>query len=452
MIMAEFEFYGYTAPTNGTWMHDGTIYTYDKDFRTVARYKEYLATGMNILLLQHENEYDGEKWETSATKKCMDNAYKAGIKKIIVGDKRLKALCGENADLIGENSMFVSEKALEEHISQLIAPYREHPAFFGIQLKDEPRYYNLRAYGRVYKALKKAVPGIFLQCNLFPMGDSLERFSPDKTDPMEAFKEYLEKFLDETAGDSLCFDEYPFRRDGITHDYCLRSLQLAARICKERGVRLCMVIQTFGMLNKRGQITFRNCAENDVYWQLNLMAGLGVRNIGYFTYFTKQMSVSDGEKFLDGSSFINHDGTKTRLYYSVKKIHKEFQSFAKIIYDFKYNGMRVVSAEKKNRLPPYLDKVEKDPFLALVSICAVKGNLVVTESVKGKSVLYMVQNITDPFYKLKASAEVVFSTGYAVEKYYNGVLKEEFEGSVNHKILLAPGRAVFFRLRKSEKK
>ena len=67
-----FDFYGYNAPTWGRYYHDGQTYFLGEDFRSVKRYKEYKDIGFNICLLQHDNGYNGEEWETSSTKICLD--------------------------------------------------------------------------------------------------------------------------------------------------------------------------------------------------------------------------------------------------------------------------------------------------------------------------------------------------------------------------------------------
>ena len=100
-----FEFYGYCSPTSGKYYVDGNEYFMGEDFRTAKRYKEYKDVGFTILLLQHENSYSGEDFETSACNLCMREAVKAGIDKIIVSDTRLKELCEEET-LVGESGKF----------------------------------------------------------------------------------------------------------------------------------------------------------------------------------------------------------------------------------------------------------------------------------------------------------------------------------------------------------
>ena len=88
----EFLTYGYTGPTDGTWFRDDEQYNTGEDYRTEERYREYKEAGFNTLLIQGNEPYKGEDFETSVLKRTMDRAYAAGITRIIVYDSRLDAL------------------------------------------------------------------------------------------------------------------------------------------------------------------------------------------------------------------------------------------------------------------------------------------------------------------------------------------------------------------------
>ena len=140
MTRKHFDFYGYNNPTSGKYYMDGVeTYTLGEDFRTPKRFREYKAVGFNIALLQHENSYNGEPFEKSNCKKCMDAAYKAGLDKIYVSDGRLKELCTEEV-LVGENGKFQTEEELESYVRFCTEPYRNYPGFYGLQLFDEPKW------------------------------------------------------------------------------------------------------------------------------------------------------------------------------------------------------------------------------------------------------------------------------------------------------------------------
>ena len=70
----EFLTYGYTGPTDGTWFRDDEQYNTGEDYRTTERYAEYKDAGFNVLLLQGNEPYNGEPFETSILKRNMDRA------------------------------------------------------------------------------------------------------------------------------------------------------------------------------------------------------------------------------------------------------------------------------------------------------------------------------------------------------------------------------------------
>jgi hypothetical protein len=73
----EFNFFTYTAPTNGYYTHDGVQY-FTEDFQTVERYKEYKDAGLNMLMLTGASGYGGGEWEKSPANKCLPTLTKRG--------------------------------------------------------------------------------------------------------------------------------------------------------------------------------------------------------------------------------------------------------------------------------------------------------------------------------------------------------------------------------------
>ena len=242
----QFDFYGYNSPTNGKFYVNDCLYTYGEDYRNAKRYKEYKDLGLNILLLQHENSYNGEPFENSDCKLCMDEALKANLNKVIVSDTRIKDLCVVD-NLVGDNSRFSSVDELLDYLDECTKPYRFHKAFFGLQLYDEPERTQLKSYSLVIKALRKLIPNIYLQCNLLPAAAG-ERLAGKGVSSLDGFKSYIKEFLKLSNFDSVTYDEYPFRRDYIIGGYSIPSYQIAADICKEYGVEYHMVIQSWAWI------------------------------------------------------------------------------------------------------------------------------------------------------------------------------------------------------------
>ena len=431
-----FDFYGYNSPTSGRYFVDDEVYSLGEDYRTVKRYKEYKNVGFNILLLQHENSYNGEDFEGSACKKCMDAGYKAGLDRIIVSDSRLKKLCEEKI-LVGEGGRFKDEKEFLEYLDFCTKPYRTHPGFYGIQLFDEPDYKKLKSYALVCRAIHKILPEVELQCNLLNMC-APQWLAENPTDPKKDYENYLEYFAENSGLDYLMTDEYAFRRNNTISDYTIPTYQILAKVCKKRNIELRLVMQSFsqqgcalydGVMD--GGISWRRITERDMYWQLNLAMGFGCKEFSFFTYFTKPFlhfkgtrSVTDG---VDGAAFVNYDGTRTKLYYYTKRIISEMKKFESVILNYDYekcwfffeDGKTYSDFEQTSRV-----FVEENCPL---DIKTSKGVVIVCElkSKVGNS-LYMVENIRNTADRIMRNEKVstvkidLNNLGDNINFYYRG--------------------------------
>ena len=450
-LRKRFDFYGYNSPTSGLFRVNGCEYFYGEDYRTEKRYREYKNVGFNILLLQHENSYSGEEYSSSAQNKCMTEAVKAGIKKIIISDTRLKKLC-VTENLTGENGLFKTEGELDDYVCDCVKPYCKQKGFYGIQLFDEPEGKHLASYGAVYASLKRILPEAYIQCNLLNIVES-ERTVCRKTDKFTAYEEYLNKFLDCTGADYLLFDEYPFRKDYIIGGFSIRAYQIVTKVCKERGVEFKNVLQTWSWINTTAsgivQNNPRRIFESDLYWQLNMLMGFGCKEYAFFTYFTKQEVVlgSDTRFVLDGSCMINRDGTKTKLYYHVKKIVSEMKKFQNVIIDYAFSDSYFFF--EKNKTAKDFMQTE---FCIINPNCPIeteveRGVALVTELVKGEKSIYMVQNINnlkdDPANVSGVQYKINLKGRKAKNVYYRGEKIEPEKEGCSIKVKLLCGDAVF---------
>ncbi len=445
-----FPLYAYTGPTDGSYTLDGVAYSVGQDFRTQERYAEYAAAGFNILLLQGNDPYTGEAWEESRTKRNMDNALAAGLR-VIVFDRRLHDLC-LNKTLVGPGSRFSDRDALAAYVRGCVKDYSAHPAFYGIQLKDEPRYEYLETVGLLYRAIKAALPEAFVQINLFPMNASANRdryFGASKENTLESnYRQYLEHFLDCTGADYLLYDNYPFlNEDGLLYvrpDH-LPGLVLSSTVARERGVQLHNVAQSCAM-DVGGLSKIRVPSQADMLWQVSLLLAFGVKQLAWFTYWTKQANSTAGETFPDGASFVSRDGTVNPLYHWVRDIHEAIQGFAAQILPLELSGCRTYV---QGTVADY--GAVSSGSLPAVEDCAVAAGqgALVTQLSGTDTQAICVQNICDPelhtgdVLKLSLTArgrsEKTVSMGSGQVRVSGNRLTAE----------LKPGEAVFWFLKKS---
>lgn len=408
--------YGYNSPTDGKFYINDFEYTYGEDYRSVKRYKEHMDAGFNVLLLQHKNEYHGEEWETCSAKKCMEEAYKAGFDKIIVGDTRLKDMCIDE-NLLG--GTYKTEEELLKALEECTRPYRDMPGFYGVQLYDEPRWTKLKSYAQVIKGLKKLYPNIYLQCNLLPYC-GIDLIASETTDDYSGYKKYLNDWLEMTELGNLTFDEYFFRKDYLqgSEGGSFMTYMLAAEACKKHNATLGTTLQSFACMSHAG-LHHRHVTEPDMYFQCNMAMGFGAREIAFFTYMTKikftlHKESKGANDSLDGGAWINYDGTRTRLYYFGKKVLKEMQNFAPIIFKYKYNnywmsfpkGVKHTDVLDTRRIvePHYIDES------CDIKVKNTTGVVMVTEQIKVDGTsgrMFMVENVTNLKYQVAGEVQRV---------------------------------------------
>ncbi len=335
----QFGLYGYAGPSNGQHIENGTTVTdHETGFQNQAGYDTYAAAGMNILLLDADTRWSDTTSEQDKVKEILDYAKKAGLK-VIIHDSRINTLSLKTDAYAG----YASQAELNAKITGYMNQYATHEAFYGLQIDDEPSYTQFPAIGAVYKAIKAYDPDCYVQCNLLPLDEgSYASYAAGATQNgyETAYTSYLTAWLDATGADYVMFDSYPFLDDQV-RDAHVRGFQLAANLCKEKNVELYSVAQAGAWTKgKDGEVIRRAPTEADMYWQTNMLMGMGVKEISYFTYQTKKNNNSS-EWFVDGASFVKWDGTTTDLYTSMQKIHSEMQLLAPTILKYDFVDMAV---------------------------------------------------------------------------------------------------------------
>ncbi len=446
----QFDFYGYSSPTDGTWTEDGITMSAGQDFRTVERFKEYKDAGMTIYFPQAAGNFSGGAWEGSKAQMCMDRAQEAGLTKTILTDNRFITLSSTEGGLIGEGKQFADEAALDAYVESCMAPYIDHPIFYGVMLRDEPFYNMLESYGQVYKSIKRVHPEVFVQTNLLPMSNSLKENMygsltaeekeglTEREAHFETYKKYVKTFLDNSGADHIMYDQYPMGDTSI-HNMYIPCLQINAELAKEYGVKLFNVTQTMRMFQTSGNSYTRYMKENDAYWLNNMLVGFGVKQIAYFTYWTKQANTSTVEWFYDNGSFINRNGTRTELYDIMKKIMAEEQKLAPTVLNFDY-----VTANVYRKKPCIYNSQQVDAVIAgeefkmLDEVTIDKEVALVTElyDKNQKTYMYMLQNVVDPLNKGANAYQAITA---------------DFDDSCTHAVVFKKGEREIVKLEKGGK-
>ena len=491
-----FSYYAYNPPNSGTWrdMQNHIMYA-GEDFRTVARYREYKDCGFDILMLQTSGNYYGQAWETCDTKLLMDRAQEAGIDKVIVTDNRLQILsrgyayvdeagngkyngatfvdlCDEAhlaidpcPSLIGAGKPFADEDALDKYVAACMEPYRTHPVFYGVQLFDEPRKQHIAAYGEVYRAIKRVCPEAFAQYNLFQMhidsdspGDVEKKyenvcpavegeFANNDERAAAMYEAYVKAFAESTGADYVMMDSYPLLGSGVRECY-IRNMQICAEVGKEMGIDFASVVQTFSDYRPNGSVVTRRLNEAGARWLNNMQLGFGVKQIVYYTYWSKGKTGSFGTD--DKGSFITLYGEKTALYGIMQKIMAENQTFANTILQFDYVTSNVYTVKPSVYSVSHASMASEGKAYQKVKNVAInKECALVTElhDDENERYMYMVQNIVDPVYQganAYQTATVTFKKGFTHALVYkNGTVETVKLQNGKYTVKQHAGEAVF---------
>lgn len=451
------------------WYATGTgdnrvVTTLPSSLQTSENTKLHKDAGFNVLFISYVFGHNGTagNFETSKLKQVMDMAYAQGMKCLVFIDE-LHNLAGTTESLInptkadGKN-FFGTEVALKAYVANALREVKEHPAFYGVTLKDEPSYKMFKAQGEVYRAIKAVCPNAYVNLNLLPYspghitsGSML--YSADEKmlvaiygleeGSKKAYKKYLQLFYDEVGAPIIQYDDYPIHERGSFEseeaesyilEYHLINAQLVAEFCKANGLQFSKVFQACG-----GGTTsklWRKCTEADMYWQMNIGMAMGIKGYSYWSYYPV---VNQGDEHYDATaSMVNRNGEPNELYYITQKINNEIQAMASVLGNFKYQDLKLYT---KGAIPgdsDFVKRVENNGTIEGVnSVELGKSGVVLATEMYDETFAqkgYWFVNVTDPVMNAAQTVTVSFEGVDEIIVYKNGK---------STKVALTNGVAVF---------
>ena len=452
----QFTIWAYGASCNDWYQVNGKRYYFEQGtMMTEEHLQWYKDGGFNLLFVdwafQENSLADGYVFENGKLKEVMDMAHEKGLK-CIVFQPTLHGLSNceesrinpEKAD--GEN-FFESEDALVEYVELVLKGLKDHPAFAGVSLIDEPAHTKLKAIGEIYRAVKEVCPDAYIMENLLPYADTTMHktmYAEGGADMKaeDAYKLYLEKYYNEIGQYSgyVMYDDYPILEGGLlpTFLYCG---QIVSEFASEKGLERRMVFQTAKYSNRRAT------TEADLWWQLNIGMALGTKDFSYYTYYPTYNT----DVLPDETAFIvNRTGERNPRYYYLQEIHKEMQFNAKALMNFEYKGM---SHKVKTPLPngmDYLYGIKNDSMINLkdytFTVNEQSGGVVlVTELYDAEKEIYgyYVVNVTDPAYTSETVVTLDFGNFRNAQIYQFGEVNNVPTDGGKVTVNLGTGRGAF---------
>ncbi len=340
------------------WSAPGTGVNAD-NLRNEEVWKGYFESGLNVMNLTGNNGYDGKGWDKSTTKKCFDIAEKLGIDKIMLDDMRIYELVEYKDKLVGPDAdcRFSSEDELDAFIEECMKDYIYHPCFYGLRLRDEPRYSFLKAYGESYRSIMRVAKKlgkeyVHINMNLLPMDGVVCRCCPELSDlpAGELYARYIEDYIKITGTKWLSIDNYPYHlsdNGGRFFEGYYSTFQIAKRVCDKYGVNFVFAVASFELESPdgKGLAGYRRITDvNEMFLQVNSALGFGAKEITFYTYV--QMLNNDVNYLSrDGSSFVTSDGTKTWIYNYCKEVISHIKRLEKLIFEYEWKGAKILFHE-----------------------------------------------------------------------------------------------------------
>ena len=451
------------------WYATGTgdnrvVTTLPSSLQTPENTKLHKDAGFNVLFISYVFGHNGTagNFETSKLKQVMDMAYAQGMKCLVFIDE-LHTLAGTAESLInvskadGKN-FFGTEVALKAYVASALREVKEHPAFYGVSLKDEPSYKMFKAQGEVYRAIKAVCPNAYVNLNLLPYSpehitNGSMLYSADEQTLVatygleegskKAYKKYLQLFYDEVGSPIIQYDDYPIHERGSFEseeaesyilEYHLINAQIVAEFCKENGLQFSKVFQACG--GGTSSKLWRKCTEADMYWQMNIGMAMGIKGYSYWSYYPV---VNQGDEHYDETaSMVNRNGEPNELYYIAQKINNEIQAMAPVLGNFEYQALKLYT---KGTIPgdsAFVNRAENDGTIKGVnSVGLGKNGVVLATELYDKTFAqkgYWFVNVTDPVMNASQTVTVSFDGVDEIVVYKNGV---------STKVALTNGTAVF---------
>lgn len=414
--------------------------------------------------------------------------------------------------LVGEHSPFKSLEEVDAYVKTCMEPYMSYQGFYGVQLKDEPNFKHVTFYGDTYRSIKRVCPTAFVQYNLnqvyndytyfwgypgwegwdcqtiaesvyaheciyredrdeqgniktYDLSVESERLAKEEAEARAKEKaranesevgyaryaNYMRAYIDHTGADYIMWDSYPLRGNGIRKQY-IRSMQVTADVCKEKGVKFANTTQTSSELHGiSGGVVTRQVTEEGARWLNNMILGFGVKQIVYYTYFNKgnEFNGKGGTNYPDGTAFITRYGERTDLYYFMKKIMEENQKFAPVIMNFDYVTSNVYSGSSCTYSIEHIADAQKDNvFQKVKGVTLDKECALVTELFDKENgrYMYMAQNVVDPQFLDNSNQKITleFSGEYThAAVYVNGERRDVDLSDGKLTLYHNPGEASF---------
>jgi hypothetical protein len=226
----------------------------------IDRYREIASAGIDVIIPGNGN-MEGEQ-----NLKALDLARQAGIRVLPI-DIRVMPFA-QTADIVLDTAV----------IKAMVNDYKDHPAFAGYVVRDEPNASLFPSLREICKLFRELDPAHEPLINLFPSYASTTQLgSPD-------FRSYIRDFIETVKPGVLSYDNYALREPDTWYDHWFSDLAVVREETRKAGIPFWVFIQSEG-IGEHMRVPHRA----EILWQVNTCLAYGARGLGWFTYWTPEV-------------------------------------------------------------------------------------------------------------------------------------------------------------------
>jgi len=301
----------------GAWVAPppANILNNNPNYITKENYKLAKDAGINILY----SLYERVDINPSYVMQALDAAQANGIK-YFVSDANVQA---------GADDRELMDNALKR--------YKDHPAFLGNLMLDEPSTSHFDFLGEIHKNYRISLPDKVFYINLLPTYASKNQLFKDKTDggggtaSIDDYRRYLDEYVEKVKPRFISYDNYPCTGDfpSLQNDY-FTNMSLVRQVCLEENIPFWVFIQATSWGSGVRVPTL-----SEIEWQVNTALSYGAQGIQYFTFWIPM------EKGNWSGAMIDANGNKTPVYGYVQKVNRQVAAVDHVLMNSRSKGVIV---------------------------------------------------------------------------------------------------------------
>ena len=368
--------------------------------------------GFNVAMA--EVDFGGHYTTAQQAKKYLDRAAEVNMKCIAMDTKFCIPISEYRPESYGQGAADKSNIGL----------YKDHPAFYGLCISDEP--FSPTADTEAVISLLKLKVGEFRET--FPGKVPFINLSV-------WVKEAIEPFVKEVQPDFLSYDEYCILSDKSIASSYLANLAKIKRIAMGAGIPAYDTLLTVGHFIPSGK-RYATPDYNTLRWQVACTQTFGYA--GFYHY-----NGNPDPNY--GYDAIIKNGQKTQLYDDIKSVHADVRAWEHVYLSFEWEGIAAIESGGLNELFFLIpDKTAKDKIPGIKKIANSQDMLVGIFKDADGNRGYMLTNGTNPWQAKSASAEITFDGYDGVQVWEKGaprVVNLDKDGAAV--IELEPGEGKF---------